>query len=115
MGQGAADPIVPTVEQLVVAELATPAMEEPLVTGPTLPRGGTHDDGDSGDEGLWGAMATLADPAGVGAEAVGDAPSNTAWDPPMVAEQMMTLVASTAEARLGQPIRSQQRPRRAPL
>ena len=50
----------------------------------------------------------LADPARAGADAIGDAPSNAAWDPPMVAEQMMTLVASTAEARPRQPIQAQQ-------
>jgi hypothetical protein len=64
------------VEQLAVVKLAAPAMEEPLVTRPTSPDGGVHDEGDLGDEGLWSATVTLADPAGAGAGAVGDASSS---------------------------------------
>ena len=61
-------------------------MEEPPVTGPTSPSGGAHDEGDPGDEGLWAAV-----------EAIGDASSTMAWEPPMVTEKTMTPAASTTE------------------
>ena len=99
-------------EQPAAVEPAALAMEEPLVTEPTLPRGGAHDEGDPGDEELWSAAVTLADPVGAEAGATGDAPSNAAWDPTTVAKQATTLVASTVEVRLGRPIRAQQQPRR---
>ena len=51
--QGRVDPVAPAVEQPAVAKPAAPAMEEPSVTGPTSPSDGAHDEGDSGDEGLW--------------------------------------------------------------
>ena len=53
-------------------------MEEPPVTGLTSPRGGVHDVGDLGIEGLWATGVTPADPTGAGAEATGDAPSTVA-------------------------------------
>ena len=89
-------------------EPATPAMEEPPVTELTSPRGGAHDDGDSGDEGLWCAAVMSADPAGAGAGATGDALSNTAWDPRTVAEEVTAPATLIAEARLGRPIRAHQ-------
>jgi len=60
-------------------------MEELPITGPISPGGGAHDEGDPGDEGFWSAAAMLADPTKAKAGAAGDAPSNVAWDPPMVA------------------------------
>ena len=79
-------------------------MEELLVTDPTLPRGGPHDEGGPSDEELWGVAATSPDPTGAGAEVVGDAPSNATWDPPMIVEQTTAPVVSIVEARLRQPI-----------
>ena len=102
-------------EQPVATEPTTPAIEEPLVTGLTLPRGGAHDEGDLSDEGLWSVAAMSANPARARAEAAGDAPSNVTRDPPTVAEQAMAPTMSIVEARLGQPVRAQQRPKRAPL
>lgn len=96
-----ADPVAPTVEQPVAMEPAAPTTDDPPVTRPTSPDGGAHDEGDPSDEGLWSAAATSADPAGVGAGATGDAPSNVAQDLPTVAP-----AASTAEVRLGQAIQA---------
>ena len=63
----------PTLEETPVVEPVAPAMEEPPVAGPTLPGGGTHDEGDLGDEGFLGAVATSVVPVGAGAEDAGDA------------------------------------------
>jgi hypothetical protein len=100
------------VEQPATTELAAPVMEESPATGPTSPGGGAHDEGDSGNEGLWSVAATSTDPDGVGAGATGDAPSSVAQDPPTAVEQATTPAASTAEVRLRQAVRAQQRPRR---
>jgi hypothetical protein len=89
------------VEQPAIAEPVTPVMEEPPVTRPTSPSGGAHDEGDPGDEGLWSAMVTSADPIELGAGAAWDALSSAVRDPPTVAEQAIVLVVSTAEVRLG--------------
>ena len=45
----------------MAAEPTVPAMEEPLVTSLTMPRGGVHNEEDLGDEGLWaiGAMQLI--------------------------------------------------------
>jgi hypothetical protein len=89
------------VEQPAIAEPVTPVMEEPPVTRLTSPSGGAHDEGDLGDEGLWSAMVTSADPIEVGARAVWGALSRAVRDPPTVVEQAIVPVVSTAEVRLG--------------
>lgn len=101
--QGGGHPFSP-IEQQVAVELAAPAMEELPVTGLTSPGGEVHDKGDPGDEGLLATRMMPADTAEAGAEAIGDALSTTAREPPTVAEQMMAPTTSTAEARPRQPV-----------
>ena len=53
--QARADPVAPTVEQLMVAEPTTPTMEEPSTTRSTSPSDELHDKGDLGVEEVWDA------------------------------------------------------------
>ena len=100
------DPVAPTVEQPMVVELTASTMEESSTTGPTLPGGGLHDEGDPSVEEAWDATTTSSGLAGVGTEPAGDASSSAAQGPPTVAEQASSVVASTARVMLKRSVRA---------
>jgi len=52
-------------------------MEEPLVTGPTSPGGGAHNEGDPDNKVFWSAAATSTDPTRAGVGTTGGVPGNT--------------------------------------
>ena len=79
----------------MVVEPTAPSMEKPSTTGLTSPGSGLHDEGDSGVEEAWDAMAMSSGLAEDGTEIVGDAPSGAAQSPPTVTEQASSTVAST--------------------